>query len=160
MGHIHELYDFTTSAFIVYGERVLLQHHKKIGMWLQPGGHIELDEDPLQALYREIKEETGLDESNLTIIELFKEKRTEGHGSKLLPIPFDINVHSFNDKHKHIDLCYIMKANTDEVILETDKAHDIRWFTISEMTKLNKNGDTYQDMIDLSKIAIKHVRGI
>ena len=49
MAHIHEKIDFTTSVFIVRDGKVLLHKHKKLGIWLQPGGHIELDEDPNQA---------------------------------------------------------------------------------------------------------------
>ena len=26
--------------------------HRKLGMWLYPGGHIEADEDPVQAVLR------------------------------------------------------------------------------------------------------------
>jgi 8-oxo-dGTP pyrophosphatase MutT (NUDIX family) len=69
MPHVHELYDFTTSAFIAYNGTILLVQHKKIGKWLQPGGHIELDEDPLEALWREIEEETGLTKSHLEIVQ-------------------------------------------------------------------------------------------
>ncbi len=52
MPHIHELYDFTASAYILHPteSKILLLLHKKLGKWLQPGGHIELSEDPLQAL--------------------------------------------------------------------------------------------------------------
>ncbi len=46
MPHIHELYDFVVSAFIVHRGRVLLIYHKKYDEWLPIGGHVELDEDP------------------------------------------------------------------------------------------------------------------
>ena len=49
MAHIHEKIDFTASVYIVRDNRVLLHMHKKLNMWLPPGGHIELDEDPNQA---------------------------------------------------------------------------------------------------------------
>ncbi len=156
MGHIHELYDFTTSAFIINDGRVLLQHHKKIKMWLQPGGHVELEEDPIEALYRELEEETGLLPENLQIIELVKDKRIESSGSKLLPIPFDFNVHSFNNNHKHIDLCYLMISNTNDVTLEVDKAHDIQWFTVDQMRALLDDNLIYQETIDLAEIALRH----
>ena len=56
MPHIHDLYDFVVSAFIVHKGKVLLIYHKRYHEWLPIGGHIELDEDPQEALYREIKE--------------------------------------------------------------------------------------------------------
>jgi ADP-ribose pyrophosphatase YjhB (NUDIX family) len=61
MPHIHELMDFTVEAFVVYEDRVLLIYHKQLHKWLPLGGHIELDEDPEQALFREIREESGLE---------------------------------------------------------------------------------------------------
>jgi len=54
-GHI------TGSALIVdpYMTMTLLVHHRKLGKWLQPGGHCEADETVLQAAMREALEETG-----------------------------------------------------------------------------------------------------
>lgn len=48
---------------IFYNKRILLlKRHKEPykGLWSLPGGKIELDEYPTQAIYREIKEETGI----------------------------------------------------------------------------------------------------
>ncbi|MBP9865972.1 MAG: NUDIX domain-containing protein, partial [Candidatus Omnitrophica bacterium] len=53
--HIHAQFDFVVSVFIIHKGRVLLVHHKSYDEWLPIGGHIEMDEDPEQALYREIK---------------------------------------------------------------------------------------------------------
>ena len=60
MPHIHEKVDFTVEVFIVYKDKVLLRKHDKYGIWLSVGGHIELDEDPVQAALREVKEEVCL----------------------------------------------------------------------------------------------------
>ena len=60
MPHIHDLYDFVVSVFIVHKNKILLVYHKNYQEWLPIGGHIELNEDPEQALYREIQEECGL----------------------------------------------------------------------------------------------------
>lgn len=67
MPHIHDKYDFVITVFIVYKDKVLLVHHPRYDKWIPMGGHIELDEDPEQALFREIKEETGLE------VEIFSE---------------------------------------------------------------------------------------
>ena len=53
MAHLHEKIDFTVSLFIVEKGKLLLIHHRKLDRWLPIGGHIELDEDPEQAEYRE-----------------------------------------------------------------------------------------------------------
>lgn len=158
MGHIHELYDFTTSAFIVNEGRILLQHHVKIGKWLQPGGHIELDEDPIQALYREIKEESGLTKENLEIIETAKDTRQQSKSgnNRVLPLPFDMNVHPFNETHQHIDICYLMRSNTETVRPEEGKAHDIGWFTLEGIAAMRDDGLVFQDTYDLAKFALKY----
>ncbi len=51
---------FTASALIIDEGKVLSVYHKKLGVWLYPGGHIEADENPEEALFREVREETGL----------------------------------------------------------------------------------------------------
>ena len=57
VGHI------TGSAWIVNraGDRMLLTHHRKLGRWLQPGGHNDGDPDTLEVALREAREESGLD---------------------------------------------------------------------------------------------------
>ncbi|MCD4803596.1 MAG: NUDIX hydrolase [Anaerolineales bacterium] len=53
---------FTASAIVINNERkVLLVYHKKLNVWLYPGGHIEPYETPDETVIREVKEETGLD---------------------------------------------------------------------------------------------------
>ena len=56
VGHV------TGSAWIVNrtGDRVLLTHHRKLGRWLQPGGHSDGDPDTLKVALREARKESGL----------------------------------------------------------------------------------------------------
>ena len=54
---------FTASAFVLHpgGRSVLLVHHARLGIWVQPGGHIDpADATPLAAAAREVNEETGI----------------------------------------------------------------------------------------------------
>jgi 8-oxo-dGTP pyrophosphatase MutT (NUDIX family) len=53
---------FTGSAWLVSadGTKVLLMHHRKLGRWLQPGGHADGDTDLARVALREAEEETGL----------------------------------------------------------------------------------------------------
>jgi ADP-ribose pyrophosphatase YjhB (NUDIX family) len=53
----------TASAIVVGEEGVLLHLHKKLGMWLQPGGHIEAGEAPWDAAAREVLESRDLREA-------------------------------------------------------------------------------------------------
>ena len=84
----------TASAIVVGEEGVLLHLHKKLGMWLQPGGHIEAGETPWDAAVREVLEETGL----LAVPMEPKERL------------FHVDVHQAG-AHLHLDLRYLVRAS-------------------------------------------------
>lgn len=133
MGHIHKLYDFTVSALIVHDSKVLVLRHKRYtNLWLMPGGHIELDETPNDALYREVAEEIGISKHDLHLVEVKPTLPTAGH-SLSLPIPFDINVHQTDGDHKHIDLCYVLMAATDRVQPNANESQDWCWLNEFEV---------------------------
>lgn len=50
----------TVTGFLVHDGRVLLHWHRRNQLWLPMGGHIEPDEDPIQAVLREVAEESGV----------------------------------------------------------------------------------------------------
>lgn len=118
MAHIHTSpgqHDHTVSAFIVrldLGEPKLMLHlHKKLGVYLQFGGHIELDETPWQAICHELIEESGYDISQLKILQpthRIKKLST----SKLHPVAFCHNTHNIDETHLHSDLDYLFVANS------------------------------------------------
>jgi 8-oxo-dGTP pyrophosphatase MutT (NUDIX family) len=91
---------FTASAAVVdpSGARTCLIEHAKLGRRLQPGGHVEPDdESPQLAALREAREETGL----------------EVRLHPWAPRPFDVDVHeipAFGDEppHLHLDLRYLV----------------------------------------------------
>ena len=63
----------TISAWIMRrqdGEvKALVHRHRKLHIWLQPGGHIEHTENPWQALAHELREETGYELSQLRVLQ-------------------------------------------------------------------------------------------
>jgi len=127
MPHIHEKYDFTVGCFIVFEDKVLLVNHPRYDMWLCPGGHIELDEDPEEALFREIKEETGLD------VELLSTKPDLNiPNTKYIYMPAYISVHDANPPHKHIGLTYFAVAKTADH-LKSDEHSEAKWFSQTEL---------------------------
>jgi len=127
MPHIHELYDFTVTAFIVYDNKVLLVDHPRYQKWLAPGGHIELDQDPEEALYNEIAEETGLD------VEILNKKiDVESPETKFMPTPNYVDVHDANPPHKHISFIYFAKAKSPDFVL-SDEHTAMRWISEKEL---------------------------
>ena len=132
MPHIHEKIDFTVSLFIVQDGKVLVVHHKKMDRWLPIGGHIELDEDPEQAAYREAKEECGLE------IELIGERQpTTGPGTRALVRPRFLDIHRVSPTHEHIGIIYLARPKSGNVTLAPAEHHDIRWCSQADLETLN-----------------------
>ncbi len=153
MGHIHEKIDFTASAYIVFEGKVLLHMHKKLHLWLPPGGHIELDEDPNETVIREAKEETGLD------IDLVGEGKTyDSHvaARDLIP-PRLVNRHYFDadKKHEHVDLIFLARARNGDARHEVE-GMEIRWFSKEELE--DKSFDIVEDVRYHALIALAEVR--
>lgn len=131
MPHIHEKIDWTVAAYVIYRDRILLVHHKKLNKWLPPGGHVELDQDPEEALYAELREETGLTEGDLVII---GEKPTiTSPGTKFLYAPTYLDIHEISATHKHIGMTYILKSKTDTIQLSQREHNQIRWFSLADI---------------------------
>ncbi len=103
---------FTASAIVVdeEGERTMLIHHRKSGMWFQPGGHIEPgDPSPAEGALREAREETGLD-VRLASVRLF-----------------DADVHWIPwDEHWHLDLRFLVIAG-GTVAADAAEVHAAEW---------------------------------
>jgi 8-oxo-dGTP pyrophosphatase MutT (NUDIX family) len=132
MPHLNDLIDFTVSAYIVYNNKVLLRYHEKYNKWIVPGGHIEKDEGPIEALLREIKEETGL---AATIVST--EINNFADDSEDIPVPVFINRHTTNPGHEHIDMVYAARASSDVINPaegEQSDPNSFRWLTAEEVT--------------------------
>ena len=110
----------------------MLGRKKKFGKWLPIGGHVELDEDPEQALFREIKEECGLR------VKVMGSRRPKiiFPGFKSLLAPRYLNIHRISNSHRHIGMMYFATAKTDKVTLAVKEHDEIRWFSKRELTKL------------------------
>jgi 8-oxo-dGTP pyrophosphatase MutT (NUDIX family) len=98
---------FTVSGFVSQGGQTALHWHR-LGMWLPPGGHIENDEDPVEAVLREVQEETGL------LAEVVPTSAAYGWDHpRQLPAPATIGIYDIDGgdphlprPHQHIDLVY------------------------------------------------------
>ena len=145
MAHIHTNpgeHDLTVSAFIVRTDfdepKIMLHMHKKLGKWLQFGGHVELNENPWQALTHELMEESGYQIDRLKLIEIAESPNLDS--STEHPIPFSVNTHAFSETHNHTDLAYAFTADEapSSKPLENESTN-IRLFTRIGIMALSEN---------------------
>lgn len=137
MPHIHELYDFTVSFFILHPteDKICLHFHKKLKFWNQLGGHIELDENPLHTIERELREEAGLFKNEYEIIQTAVQPKFTG--AETLPLPFAFPLYKYGElKHWHIDLPYIIKSKTADLRPQSGESEDIEWFSREQISEL------------------------
>ncbi len=131
---------FTASALIINKEgKILLVNHKKLGVWLYPGGHIEEGETPDETVVREVKEETGLDikiigsrDNNLSDLET---------DVSVLHQPYVILCEKINgtNEHYHIDLVYLCEIKCEdniEIYYNHRESRSIGFFGLEDLDNI------------------------
>ena len=97
---------FTATAFVVHENHIALHWHPKVKAWLPPGGHIDANEDPVQAVLRETEEETGL-KTAVVSTGLSLDLPYPVH----VQPPLTILIEDIDDPdrgyHQHIDMIYV-----------------------------------------------------
>ena len=120
----------TVGAYIIHDNKVLLIHHKKLDIWIPPGGHIDENETPDEALKRELKEELNMEIEILNRNDL----PLEGNIKKQLAIPFYVNVHNVGD-HDHCCLFYVCKPKTLQIKVNEKELNNFGWFSKEELNQ-------------------------
>ena len=154
---------FTATAFVVDGDRTLLHWHKRLQQWMPPGGHIELGEDPVQAVLREIEEETGL------IAEVIPLQGTAPFTyPEQVPAPYTILIEDIPDPgepHKHIDMIYFCRpVGRSESTVAADQT--LRWVSEDDLKDAQAldvagcgvSARVHDDVRELALIAIEVAR--
>ncbi len=121
--------DLVIAGYLIHNNKVLLIHHKKLDLWLPPGGHIEKDETPDEAVEREFKEELELE------VEILNRNDVPMKGNivKQLAVPFYVNVHNVGD-HDHCCFFYLCTAKYPENIkINKFELKDFGWFSPKEL---------------------------
>jgi 8-oxo-dGTP pyrophosphatase MutT (NUDIX family) len=117
IGHV------TASAWIVDASRTraLLLHHRKLGKWLQPGGHVDGDPDVRAAALREAREECGLASLRFVATAIY-----------------DLDVHLIPARagepaHEHFDIRFALEADPDEPPVVSAESMELAWIPFAEL---------------------------
>ncbi len=117
IGHI------TGSAWIIdsSGTRTLLTHHRKLNIWLQPGGHADGNPDVMAVALQEGVEETGLTE----LVPVF-------------PEILDIDIHGIparkdEPSHFHYDVRYLLRQTGGDDYIVSEESHDLAWVPMTDL---------------------------
>lgn len=117
----------TASCWIVSdcGTKTCFVHHKKLDIWIPPGGHCDGDWNTIEVSKKELLEETGLKTAKL-------------HDDKI----FDVDAHVIPEhknvpEHIHYDVSYVFIADGNEEPVVSEESHDVKWFTWEEAAKLS-----------------------
>lgn len=118
----------TASAWItdVHRRKAVLLHHKKLDIWVQPGGHIDDDDETLLAAgLREAQEETGLRSLTPVLCDVF-----------------DLDVHAIPARksepaHLHLDVRFWFMAR-DTQLLISEESNELTWMTADEISGKTK----------------------
>lgn len=112
----------TGSALIVGPRGVILHKHRRLGIWIQPGGHIDAGESPVEAAVRESTEETGLD------IQLVSDE------------VIHVDVHLGGRGHTHLDLRYLCTAPDIDPTPPPGESQEVFWFSWDAAVQMAEDG--------------------
>ena len=105
------------------GERVLLTLHRKLGRWLQLGGHADGDANLVHVALREAEEESAI------------------AGITIDPAPLDLDIHTIPEhkgvpEHLHLDVRFVAHAPAGAREVISEESIELGWFTLDELEGL------------------------
>lgn len=125
--------DFTVATFVIHNGKVLLLWHKKLSMWLPPGGHIDPHELPDEAAVREVREETGLE-----VVLTSPLSAPPMPGPRQLARPEGIQLEDISPGHQHIDLIYFARPADPTAVrpIANDEVERIGWYGMADLNRI------------------------
>ncbi|MDI3284760.1 NUDIX domain-containing protein [Polyangium sp. 15x6] len=109
---------FSVAVYPRYEGRILLIRHRRLGIWLPPGGEMLPDETPLEAAARELREETGL-VGRFPVV-------SDVDGTP--PGFIGYEEHPAGSKGIHLNFVFVADVDTD-VVQPNDEFEEWRWVT-------------------------------
>jgi len=133
----------TGSAWLVNAARthVLLTHHRKLGRWLQLGGHSDGNADTLAVAIREAEEESGL------------------RVKPVFPRIFDLDIHEIplrgsDPAHFHYDVRFALRPEAGEAFTVGSESFDLAWVALEQLPDYTGEGSIlrmHRKWLDLSR---------
>jgi len=143
-GHI------TGSAMVVNKDfsKVVLTLHKKLGKWLQLGGHSDGNPLTWQVALAEVEEESGL--SQLSMISPL----TKQPADPAIVYPIDLDIHLIparknEPEHFHFDIRFLIMSESDELKI-SHESEDLRWFNLPEVSEVTDEPSTLRQVAKIS----------
>jgi len=122
-----------TATGIVFNSNneILMIHHNSLRVWLPPGGHIDENELPEDAVVREIFEETGIKTEIIPIVRGIESCRE-------LALPFTMLLEDIegNGTHNHMDMIYLCNAINEDFTPQENEISGIGWFSFEKIKEL------------------------
>ncbi len=114
---------FTAGAWLVSGDgqRLLMTHHRKLGRWLQLGGHADGERDTAAVALKEAQEESGLPGLSVERDAIFDLDR---HW---------IPEHRGVPGHWHYDVRCVVRSGSDEAFVASDESLELAWREIRDL---------------------------
>ncbi len=124
------------SAWVVNPARshVFLLHHRKVKLWLQPGGHADNNHDIIDVALNETAEESGADRAAVRLL-----------SDKI----FDLDVHLVHEtahepRHWHYDIRFLVELDDRLYLPGNDESHAVAWVPLHQVTWLNNMRSMYR----------------
>jgi ADP-ribose pyrophosphatase YjhB (NUDIX family) len=145
----------TVSGFVVHEGRTALYWHRKLEAWLPSGGHIEANEDPIQATLRELREEFQVEAEVLHLSPRFDYTG----GPVQLEAPHAL-LDCWAKDHWHVNSVYFCRLVSGYPGVSEDPEHPILWLDIPsiEANALHLDGRHVPLAPDVQALAIASIQ--
>jgi 8-oxo-dGTP pyrophosphatase MutT (NUDIX family) len=137
--------------------------HKKLHMWLQFGGHVELGETPWQAIAHELIEESGYNLSELKLLQPTNRLDVLTNATSH-PSPVNENTHLINtgdgtpQPHYHTDRAYAFVTDSMPKHLPLDgESQDLKAMTAEEIEAIEV-GKIAESTREIALFVLRRIR--